>query len=188
MVYCSRCGQPLPSGWRFCPACAPEPEPGPSGREAHLFLLLGNYSSVRHRHQLAGLFYRAALAADPGNWQALFNLGCQAWRQGDIDRALSCWEASLKLNPNNYLAHFNLGTYFLYNRQLNAARYHLTRVRRLQPGYLAARLNLGTVYLLLGFLEASRREYTFVLEHDPGHAGARRGLAMVSRITAGSTR
>ncbi|CEP69566.1 Tetratricopeptide TPR2 [Moorella glycerini] len=182
MLYCSRCGQALPPGWRFCPECQPDPVPGNPRREAHLYLLLGNFSFAHQRPQLAALFYQAALEVDPANWEACFNLGCQAWQQGDVDRALTFWEASLKLNPDNYLAHFNLGTYFLYNRNLSAARYHLTRVRRIKPGYLAGRINLATVYLLLGLFEASRREYAFVLERDPDHKGARRGLALVNKV------
>ncbi|WP_406678131.1 tetratricopeptide repeat protein [Neomoorella carbonis] len=188
MLYCSRCGQALPPGWRFCPECLPDPAEGSSRREANLCLLLGNFS-LAHRHpQLAALFYRTALEIDPASWEAFFNLGCQAWQQGDVDRALAFWEASLKLNPDNYLAHFNLGTYFLYTRNLSAARYHLTRVRRLKPGFLEGRINLGTTYLLLGLLEASRREYTFVLERAPEHRGARRGLTLVNKAIAAGRR
>ncbi|GEA16674.1 MAG: hypothetical protein PWR22_668 [Moorella sp. (in: firmicutes)] len=184
MLYCSRCGQALPPGWRFCPECLPDPVKESPRRETNLCLLLGNFSLAHQRPQLAALFYRAALEIDRDNWKAYFNLGCQAWQQGDVKRALTFWEASLKLNPDNYLAHFNLGTYFLYNRNLRAARYHLTRVRRLKPGYLEGRINLGTTYLLLGLLEASRREYNFVLERVPDHEGARRGLALVNKIAA----
>jgi tetratricopeptide (TPR) repeat protein len=184
MLYCSRCGRALPPGWRFCPACNRDPAPADRGENARLFLILGNFSSAHHRPQLATLFYQAALNVKPDNWEALFNLGCQAWQQGNVARALSWWEASLKANPDNYLANFNLGTYFLYNRNLSTARYHLTRVRRLQPGYLAGRINLGTAYLLLGLLEASRREYAFVLANDPHHQGARRGLALINKVAA----
>lgn len=186
MVYCSRCGQPLPAGWRFCPDCNhdyidPAFKVRPR-REAALWILLGNFSREHQRPQLASLFYRTALAADPDNWEARFNLGCQAWQEGHVDRALSWWETSLQANPENYLAHFNLGTYFLYNRNLSAARYHLTRVRRLKPDYLAARINLGTTYLLLGLTEAARREYAYVLQRDPVQTGARRGLALIDKV------
>lgn len=181
MIYCSRCGQPLPPGWRFCPECIPGPNVD-TRKEAVLWLLLGNFSREHSRPQLAALFYRAALEADPDNWEASFNLGCQAWQEGRVDRAISWWETSLKANPGNYLAHFNLGTYFLYARNLSAARYHLTRARRLKPDCLAARVNLGTTYLLLGLAEAARDEYMSVLLQDPGHVGASRGLNLINKI------
>ncbi|MDN5325511.1 MAG: hypothetical protein PWP41_206 [Moorella sp. (in: firmicutes)] len=184
MVYCSQCRQPLPPGWRFCPDCNPAQAVG-NRKEAVLWLLLGNFSQEHRRPQMAALFYRAALEADPENWEASFNLGCQAWQEGQVDRALSWWKTSLQANPDNYLAHFNLGTYFLYNRNLSAARYHLARVRRLKPHYLAARINLGTTYLLLGLAEAAREEYIYVLKQDPGHVGARRGLALISKVFKG---
>jgi len=187
MIYCSRCGEPLPPGWRSCPDCDPDCSFDPAvkvkpRKEAALWIFLGDFSQEHQRPQLASLFYRAALAAEPQNWEASFNLGCQAWQKGQVDRALSWWETSLQAEPQNYLAHFNLGTYFLYNRNLSAARYHLTRVRRLKPDYLAARVNLGTTYLLLGLGEAARGEYLYVLKQDPLHTGARRGLALIDKV------
>ncbi|WP_258359700.1 tetratricopeptide repeat protein [Moorella sulfitireducens] len=184
MLYCSRCGQALPPGWRYCPGCLPEHAKEPPGSQAGFFLFLGNFSLAHRRPQLAALFYRAAFETGRDSWVDCFNLGCRAWQQGDVNRALVLWETSLRLNPGNYLAHFNLGTYYLYNRNLRAARYHLTRVRRLRPGFVEGRINLGTTYLLLGLLEASRQEYAFVLECIPGHPGARRGLALVNRVAA----
>ncbi|WP_343105529.1 tetratricopeptide repeat protein [Neomoorella humiferrea] len=181
MLYCSLCGRPLPPGWRYCPVCTHEAEETKSICQAALCLRAGNVALTRGRSFLAAFFYRAALEINPTSWEALFNLGCLAWQQGDIGHAIALWEKSLVNNPENYLAHFNLGTFFLYNRNLNAARYHLTRVRRIKPGFLEGRVNLGTTYLLLGKLEAARREYAFVLEQDPGHKGARRGLALIAR-------
>lgn len=181
MLYCSRCGQSLPPGRRICANCYSNPVPAKPRREASSCLLLGNFYLENHHPGLANLFYRAAIIASPNNWQACFNLGCQAWQQGKIDKALTWWEASLKINSENYLAHYNLGTYYLYNRNLSAARYHLARVRRIKPDYLAARVNLGTVYLLLGMTAAAWKEYKLVLEQEPGHKGARRGLVLLKK-------
>lgn len=181
MLYCSRCRQSLPPGRKICTYCYSDGPPSQPTREASRCLLLGNFYLENPRSRLATLFYRAALMANPDNWEASFNLGCQAWQQGKVDKALAWWQASIKINPDNYLAHYNLGTYFLYNRNLSAARYHLNRVRLIEPGYLAARINLGTAYLLLGMTAAARKEYKLVLEQEPEHKGARRGLALLEK-------
>ena len=182
MLYCSRCGQILPPGQRICVDCYTVPQPARPVCKSSRCLQLGNYYLERQRPGLAALFYRAVLLVNPNNWEAYFNLGCQAWQQGKIDKALAWWEHSIKINPDNYLGHYNLGTYHLYNRNLSAARYHLTKVRQLKPNYLAARINLGTVYLLLGMPAAAREEYNLVLKQDPQHKGARRGLALLAKV------
>lgn len=182
MLFCSNCRKPLPKGHRFCPYCYETTDPI---KDSSLCVVIGNLSMRNKRPQLASLFYQAALMSDPENWEAHFNLGCQAWREGKIDKALSSWESSLKSNPNNHLAHFNLGTYFLYNRNLSAARYHLSRVRRIKPDYLAGRVNLGTTYLLLGLFNAAKNEYNYVLKLKPDHVGARRGLDLVDKVNSG---
>lgn len=117
--------------------------------------------------------YRRAAAADPGWFEAQYNLGLTAYELRDYDTALTAFEAASNINPTNADAIYGFALVLRDAGYLSDAVAQLQRVLALDQDDVRAHLALGNLYALrLGDRARARQHYARVLELAPGHPRA----------------
>ncbi len=124
--------------------------------------------------------YRAALAADPGNFLAYMNLGNLAARRGDLATALPLYARAAALEPRSDDAQADLGGAYLALGRPPEAAAHLDRALVLDPQNLAALHNRALVALRLGDVEGARAFNRRELALAPESPAARRLAARLA--------
>ena len=124
--------------------------------------------------------YRAALAADPGNFLAYLNLGNLAVRRGDLQGALPLYARAAALEPRSDDAESNLGGAYLALGQPAEAAAHLDRALALDPQNLAALHNRAIAALKIGDVQAARAFNQRELALAPESPAARRLAARLA--------
>ena len=100
--------------------------------------------------------FRAALAIDAGNPQALAGLGHVLARKGDLEGAKAAYREVLSGDPGHGIAHAELGEILLGQGAAAEARTHLERAVQLSPELADAQASYGTVLAQEGrFAEAA---------------------------------
>jgi tetratricopeptide (TPR) repeat protein len=146
---------------------------------------LARLAEERGEAERAAAEYRAALAADPGNFLAYLNLGNLAARRGDLAAALPLYGKAAALEPRSDDAESNLGgAYLALGRPAEAAA-HLDRALTLNPENLSALHNRALLALRLGDLETARAMNRRELAVAPESPAARR---LAARLAAPPTR
>lgn len=117
--------------------------------------------------------YRRAVGADPGWFEAQYNLGLAAYELRDYGTALTAFEAASKINPTNTDAIYGFALVLRDAGYPSDAVVQLQRMLALDPSDVRAHLALGNLYALrLGDKAKARSHYTRVLELAPGHPRA----------------
>jgi tetratricopeptide (TPR) repeat protein len=112
--------------------------------------------------------YRAVLAADPDNFDALHMLGVVAHQLGDHRQAVVLISRALRHNASHAPAHNNLGNAFDAQGMHEEALECYRKALALQPDYADAHGNLGALHAAAGRLEEAVAWYRRALELDPG--------------------
>lgn len=129
--------------------------------------------------------YRAALAADPGNFLAYLNLGNLAARRGDLESALPLYARAAALEPRSDDAESNFGgAYLALGRPAEAAN-HLDRALALDPRNLAALHNRALAALKMGDVQSARAFNRRELALAPESPAARRLAARLAGASPG---
>jgi len=81
--------------------------------------------------------FRAALAADPDNFDAHFYLAKVYTRKSDPDAALREYQEAIRIDPRSADAQFNLGFVYFSQKRYDEARRQYEKVIDLAPPYLA---------------------------------------------------
>ena len=114
------------------------------------------------------------------------NLGQLFAERGQIDEAISQYEAALRIrsgaekaryNLTNALVHNNLGNAFVRKDQLDAAVAHYEKAIALRPDYADAHFNLGAIFLRNGELDQAIAEWRQTVSIHPDDAEAHATLA-----------
>jgi tetratricopeptide (TPR) repeat protein len=126
---------------------------------------------------------RKALAADPRNGAAHYNLGTALNRMHDFQEAIAPLREAVRLAPDFLPARANLGQALRGAGETGAARDELERVLERDPAHVNALLNLANVCHESGDFAKSDALFARVLERMPGNAQARYdyGLALLAR-------
>ena len=120
---------------------------------------LGTHSQIIHlalQHHQAGRLaeaetaYRAVLATDPDNFDALHLSGVVAHQLGQHEAAAERIARALARNPSNAAAQNNLGVVFRAQSKLDEALACFRKALALQPDYADARTNLFETHFRLG--------------------------------------
>jgi tetratricopeptide (TPR) repeat protein len=133
-----------------------------------------------------------ALAVDPGNDRALYNLGNEAFRRAVaepdggrarelLDRAGRHYRDALALRPDPRY-HHALGLLLLTRGELPEARQELEAALALDPDFpdaADAHARLGTILWREGKADKAEAEWNRALARDPAEAEARAGLAFL---------
>lgn len=123
--------------------------------------------------------YRAILAADPFNGDALHLLGLILNDRGQRDDAAQSIEKAIRLNERNPNFHNSLGVVLLGMKRGLDARRCFERVLELEPDSIDAHYNLGVEAHERGAVDEAVRHYQDTLGRNPDHAGALNNLAAI---------
>ncbi|MDP2808957.1 MAG: tetratricopeptide repeat protein [Rhodocyclaceae bacterium] len=142
--------------------------------QANQLLMAGQRASA------AGL-YRQALAAEPGNADALHGLGIVAWQEGRLDEARSCLNQAVALRLDNAGYWSILGDIERMAGDFAAAENCLRRALALQPDSSQALNNMGMVYLAQGRHTEAATLFMGAVQSDPDLAMAHYNLGIALR-------
>jgi Tfp pilus assembly protein PilF len=85
----------------------------------------------------------AILAADPGHYDALYNLGVVHRQQGRLAEAQASFEAAIRSRPESAEAHFALAVTYASRQELAKAADEIDIVLRIDPHHEGARAVLA---------------------------------------------
>jgi protein O-mannosyl-transferase len=119
------------------------------------------------------------LAVTSKNDVAENNLGIVFLGRGQVDQAISRFQAAVDLRPANAPAHDNLAKAFLRKGQLSDAMLHYRKMLEIQPENVEARNILGTVFIQRGHVREAIEQWREVLATQPENGNAKSNLAWV---------
>ena len=126
-----------------------------------------------------------ALAVTTNNDVAHNNLGYLSVDRGELDKAMSHFEAASKIRSGKLDPHYNLGTAFVEMNlgdalarkgQPDEAMAHFEQAIKLQPDYAEAYYNRGNVLYAKGKIDEAIADFEKALQMQPSHADAHTGL------------
>jgi tetratricopeptide (TPR) repeat protein len=137
-------------------------------REAERAFAQGQQAYRTQRLPEAAQAFRQATQADPGYFEAHYNLGLVTYEARGFRQSLAAWENALAVQPDSVDARYNFAL------ALKAANYQVDAANELKR-ILAANANETRAHLVLGNLFAeqfndpaqARMHYLKVLEQDP---------------------
>ena len=118
------------------------------------------------------------------------NLGFLFLRRGELDKAISEFQAALNIRSRNTETHYSLGAALIQNNLGNAlareqlwheAIDHLQEAVRLRPDYADAYFNLGSVLFQQGRIDQAIAQWHKALAIRPTDAEAHRSVASALR-------
>ena len=130
------------------------------------------------------------LAVTGENDVAHNNLGFLFLRRGELDKAISEFQAALDIRSGNTETHYSLGAALIQNNLGNAfakkhlwdeAIDHLQEAARLRPDYADAYFNLGSVLFQQGQIDQAIAQWQKALAIRPSDAEAHRSVASALR-------
>src|SRR6476659_8506364 len=130
------------------------------------------------------------LAVTSDNDVAHNNLGFLFLRRGEVDNAISEFQAALDIRSRNTATHYSLGAALIQNNIGNAfarkqlwdeAIDHLQEAVTLRPDYADAYFNLGSVLFQQGRIDQAIAQWQKALTIRPTDAEAHRSLASALR-------
>jgi protein O-mannosyl-transferase len=126
-----------------------------------------------------------ALAVTTDNDVAHNNLGYLCVDRGELNKAMSHFEAASKIRSGKSDPHYNLGTAFVEMNlgdalarqgQPDEAMAHFEQAIKLQPDYAEAYYNRGNVLYAKGRIDEAITDFEKALQLQPNHADAHTGL------------
>lgn len=126
-----------------------------------------------------------ALAVTTGNDVAHNNLGYLCVGRGELDKAMSHYEAALKIRSGKLDPHYNLATAFVEMNlgdvlarkgQRDEATVHFEQAIKLQPDYAEAYYNRGNVLYAKGRIDEAIADFEKTLQIQLNDADAHTGL------------
>ena len=134
--------------------------------------------------------WRHTLAVTSDNDVAHNNLGFLFLRSGQLDNAISEFQAALDIRSRSTQTHYSLGAALIQNNIGNAfarkqlwdkAINHLQEAARLRPDYADAYFNLGSVFFQLGRIDQAIAQWRKALAIRPTDEQAHRNIASALR-------
>lgn len=114
-----------------------------------------------------------AFAAHPEpNHSVLVNWGRCLAANGDVQRALECYESALKLAPDDANARFNCGDLLYKMGQFRDAAHLYQSALEIDKDNVEGWFVLGNALAMLNLIEGAEIAYAEVLKRDPNHNGA----------------
>jgi Tfp pilus assembly protein PilF len=117
---------------------------------------------------------QAALAINPNQHEANFNMAVLDMNEGKADAALTLYAKTIALKPDYAEAYLNRGYLFYRLGRIPDSIADYNQVIRLQPENANAYLNRSLSYAALGQFDAALADSNYAISLAPGNA--RRGL------------
>jgi predicted O-linked N-acetylglucosamine transferase (SPINDLY family) len=133
------------------------------------------------RHADAEKAFRAVLAADPKNADALNLLGLSAMRAGRPEEGAASIARAVALRPSEPSFRLNLGVALKAAGKRSDALSAFREAVRLAPGYAQAHLNIGNTLREDGDLEGAAAAYIRTLDVAPNSPAVLNNLGNVQR-------
>src|SRR5579883_93763 len=140
------------------------------------FYDLGIKALDEKRYDAAVENFTKAVAADPKDYTAYFNLGLAYSLQGKDVEAVPQYKKALELKPDVYQANLNLGISLLRLKQSAEAVPYLASAAAEKPKEYRPNYYLGAALLGAGDFAKAEQAYTTALEIDPKSPDAELGL------------
>jgi Flp pilus assembly protein TadD len=150
-----------------------------AGFDADQCLIAGACAATLGEAGRAELWWKQALALDPGSTQAHFNLGLMHANAGRVGQAESCYRRAIAADPRNSAAHGNLGTLLVALGRGAEAEQCLRRALALAPGDAGAHACLGALLDQHGRRHEAESRLRQAIALAPGHAGAHCNLGLL---------
>ncbi len=131
------------------------------------------------RHAEAETRYRAILAREPANADALHYLGLLVYGAGQYEPAADLLQQSVRANDRNPVAWSNLGNALMMLTRLPDAEAAFTRALRIDPGLADAAFNLGNALRQQKKYVSAEDSYRRAIAANPRHVRALNNLALV---------
>jgi protein O-GlcNAc transferase len=131
------------------------------------------------RHAEAETRYRAILAREPANADALHYLGLLVYGAGQYELAADLLRQSVRANDRNAVAWSNLGNALTMLTRLPDAETAFARALRIDPGLADAAFNLGNTLRQQQKYASAEDSYRRAIAANPRHARALNNLALV---------
>lgn len=143
----------------------------------HIFLGIALYWQGQVDPAMAE--YRAALALDPKNAEALQLLGiAYAWK-GDIKSALDNFKQAVEINPNRPDTQMNLGSTYAALDNLDDALYHFRRAVELDERHPLYQYQLASLYEVMGRDDMAHDAFKKAIRLYPSYEEAMLALAVL---------
>jgi tetratricopeptide (TPR) repeat protein len=141
-------------------------------------------SEALEEHQRGNLehataLYKAALAEDPNQPDALYLLGLVAIQNGDPRQAVQLIGRAAALRPRDPVIHGNLGEAYRALGDNDQTIKCCRTALRLDPNHPEIHFNLALALVSLGELEIAIGHYREAIRLKPGFTGAHHGLGKV---------
>ena len=95
---------------------------------------------------------------------------------GDIEKAVSCYEAAIGIDPNYVDPRINLGTLLLQKREWRQSLERFHQVLRINGNNTKTHNNIGVIMLYQGRTEDAVAQFRAALRVDPDYAMAKKNL------------
>ena len=138
--------------------------------DADAWIRRGMAGNAAGRYQEALDAFQQAVAIDPANSFALFNLGTTSALLGRYREAAGYLEQAVRIAPDLLPAWSNLGAMYNHLEQPTEALGAFRHVLRLQPGNADAHYQAALALLALGRREEACAEYEALRHLDPALA------------------
>jgi tetratricopeptide (TPR) repeat protein len=120
--------------------------------------------------------FTAALAEDPANYVAHFNLGTLLADRGDANGAAAHYLEAIRVRPRYPDPHNNLANLLHDRGDVAGALFHYREALRLRPGYADAHFNLAGLLVSVGRPGEAIPHYEAILRTSPRDVEALFGL------------
>jgi len=122
--------------------------------------------------------YRAAIATEPENYKAHYNLGLVLQSQGKNDEAIFHYQRAIEITGGDVRYHNNLGAALSATGKLDEAIRHFNQAIEFDPNNSEVRFNFGNALFLQEKLEEAMVQFRRTIQLKPDHAKAHNNLAV----------
>ncbi|MBU1693586.1 MAG: fused MFS/spermidine synthase, partial [Verrucomicrobia bacterium] len=151
----------------------------PEGLDVH-HLKAGLREAEKSRLDRAIWRFERALEINPGNTQALYNLGVAWMAKGEPQQALQAFGTALEMDPDYVDVRNNAGVVLEGLGMLDEAAEQFEEIIQRRPEAVDARVNLATIRAQQGRGDEAVALLREAVRLDPGHVQARQNLQALS--------
>lgn len=160
-------------------------ETQPASEHARIaYINMGNIMDESQRYDEAIQSYQKALAINPKDEDALYNLGLSFNGAGKPELAIEAWKSASSLNPRNPKPLVAIADYYYRNKYYDMASDEYQRILRRWPDLQDAHFNLGAIYYKRNLVDYAQAEFEKVVELNDRNDFGRKALVNLSLLTA----
>lgn len=110
-----------------------------------------------------------------------YRLGVEAYKAGDMDKAVQELEQATQMDHDNHRAFNYLGATYAAQGRFNAAIGAFKTAEQIAPGVASIHYNIAQAYEAAGIPEEAEYEYERALEIDPNYTVAQQACERLKK-------